>query len=59
MTGVGPEGDPDCLFAAGRYGGATLGILGEMDDTEPDLGVHPAVSRPAHFGSQMLQFANR
>ena len=49
---LGSEGDLDRLFAVGRHGGAVVGILGEMDDPEPGLGVRLAVSRPAHSGSQ-------
>ena len=49
---LGPQGDPDQRFAVGRHRGAAVGILGEMDDPEPDLRVHLAVSRPAHLGSQ-------
>ena len=46
---LGPQGDLDQLFAVGRHRGATVGILGEMDDPEPDLRIHLAVSRPAHY----------
>jgi hypothetical protein len=42
------------LFAVGGHRGATVGSLGEVDDPEPDLGVHRAVSRPAHLGSQQF-----
>jgi hypothetical protein len=49
---LGPEGDFDRLFAVGGHRGATVGNLGEVDDPEPDLGVHLEVSRPAHLGSQ-------
>ena len=31
---AGPEGDLDGLFAVSGHSGATLGILGEMDDPE-------------------------
>jgi hypothetical protein len=34
---LGPEGDLDRLFAVGGHGSATLGILGEVDDPEPNL----------------------
>jgi len=49
---LAPEGDLDRLFAVGRHGGATVGNLCEMDDPEPNFGLHLAVSTPAHLGSQ-------
>ncbi len=53
-TGLGAEGYLDGLFAVGDHGGATLAILGEMDDPGPDLRFCDAplvVSRAAHSGS--------
>ena len=38
---LGHKGDLDRLFAGGGHGGAVLGILGEMDDPEPDLRFRP------------------
>ena len=56
---LGPEGDLDYLFAVGGHRGVRVANLGEVEDSEPHLGVHLAVSRAGHLGSQMLQFANR
>jgi hypothetical protein len=52
---LGPKGDFDRLFAVSGHRGATLGILGEVDNPEPVLGGHQAVSRPVHLGSQHLR----
>ena len=49
---LGPEGDPDHLFAVDRHRGARVANLGEMNDPEPYLRVHLEVSTPAHLGSQ-------
>ena len=44
--------DLDHLFAVGRYGGATVAILSEMDDPDPSLRLNLGVRTPAHLGSQ-------
>jgi hypothetical protein len=36
---LGPEGDLDRLFAVGGHGGARVANLGEVDDSEPYLGL--------------------
>ena len=53
---LGPEGDLDRLFAVGGHGGATVAILGEMDDPEPDLRLDPsrAGSYTVTFGEPAL-----
>ena len=38
---LGPEGDFGRLFAVSGHRGATFGILGEVDDPEPDLRLDP------------------
>lgn len=38
---LGPEGDLDRLFAIGGHRGATVAILGEMDNPEVDLRLDP------------------
>ena len=50
---LGPEGDLDRLFAVGGHGGARVANLGEVDDSEPYLGVRLAVSRAGHLGSHV------
>ena len=52
---LGPKGDFDRLFAVSGHRGAFVTFLGEMDDPEPNLGGHQAVSRPVHLGSQHLR----
>ena len=34
---LGPQGNLDPLFVAGRHGAAVLALQGDVDDTEPDL----------------------
>ena len=46
--------DLERLFAGGGHGSAIEAIMGDMDDTEVNLRLHPAVSRPAHPGSHGL-----
>src|SRR3990170_1887250 len=42
---LGPQDDHGRLFAVGRHRGDVVVFPGEMDDPEPDLGIHLAVSR--------------
>jgi hypothetical protein len=54
-----PEDEFEGLFAVIRHRSAFWAILPEMDDPEPDFGIHLAFSRPAHLGSQILPSSNR
>ena len=50
---LGPEGDLNHLFVVGGHRGARVANLGEVEDSEPYLGVHLAVSRAGHLGSHI------
>jgi len=58
---LGTKGDCDHLFAVGGHGGATVGILGKVDDPEVDLRFDPsgAGSNTVTYGEPYIGRAMR